>query len=132
GNSHKVENLVNNGGFEKGVGDWVPWHRENGTTEIDTSVSRSGNQSMKSLSIDVEDLAGRVIDVNVSALNSTELTLSGWSKSENVSGENPLYAIRSNVVYFGDGEDIVSSGAYATFSPGTHDWEFSSTTFSDD
>lgn len=130
GNSHMEENLVINGGFEEGEEDWLSWHRENGTTEVDTSTSRSGNWSMKSVSKDIRDLAGRVLVLNGSALESREFILSGWSKCENVSGENPLYAIRANTVYFGDGEDIVSTGAYAVFSPGTHDWEFSSATFS--
>lgn len=130
GDSHMAGNLIENGGFEEGEEGWSTWYRENGTTEVDRNESRNGNQSMKSVSTNIEDLAGRVLVVNATALDATEFTVSGWSKCEDVSGENPLYAIRANVVYYGDGEDIESSGSYADFSSGTHDWEFSSATFS--
>ncbi|MFQ6061346.1 MAG: carbohydrate binding domain-containing protein, partial [Thermoplasmata archaeon] len=130
GDSHISGNLIGNGGFEDGEDGWFPWERENGTTELDSTVTRSGKRSLKAVSTGLDDLAGRVFVIDSSVLNSTEFTLSGWSRCENVSGENPLYAIRANTIYSGEDGEIVSAGSYAFFSVGTHEWEFSSTTFS--
>jgi hypothetical protein len=123
------ETLIHNAGFENGTAEWAPWNKNEGLTVLDSTTFHSGYASMKCVSTDVADLAGRITYFYPSNLTANEFTLSGWSKAENVVGQDTLYAIRANVVYH-DGS--TSSGAYADFSSGTHNWEYSSVTFATD
>lgn len=116
-------NLLNDPSFEE-VGGWRSWVRENGSAE-DSTVFLSGNVSMKCSVGDFQDLAGGIQYYFPNA-SEREFTLSGWCKAD-VTGDDVLYFIRATRVY-----DDGVSGAYAFFNQGTHDWEYSSVTFSID
>lgn len=122
--------LIEDGGFEEGDEFWIPQNMSEGLSEIDHTVSRSGISSMKLSSTGDDALAERtqIIDLT-NELEAVEFTISGWARAENIYGENPLVAIQATIAYT-DGSH--SESAWAQFSAGTHDWEYSSVDFQAD
>ena len=123
-------NLMGNSGFEDGYTAWDPWHVNGGVSETDSALSHSGNASMRLTSFSSDEIAGRSQYVYLPKSElASEFKLSGWCKTENVSGPNPNCAARATIVYT---DNSSSSAASAKFSSGTHDWEYSLAYFSSD
>ncbi len=121
-------NILPNYSFEidaddDGIPDmWNPYQRG---FIYDTS-GNNAKQGKRSVSVKNESLnwsGGVEITVNINQTEAKPLHLSGWSKAENVSGnKDNNYSLYADC-YYEDGTPLY--GQCASFSTGTHDWEYS-------
>lgn len=95
--------------------------------DYDTSGAHAvtGSRSVHIRNDSLSDFRGVTVHIELQQSSPEPLELSGWSKCIGVSGEeNNDYALYADIRYT-DGTPLY--GRTATFSTGTHDWEFSST-----
>ena len=123
-------NLLQNYSFEiDNNDDGIPdhWRGYVNGFDYDTSGSNAvtGSRSVHARNDSLSDFRGVSVHIALQQSVPQPLELSGWSKCIDVSGEeNNDYALYADIRYT-DGTPLY--GRTATFSTGTHDWEFSST-----
>jgi len=93
---------------------------------LDTKNGHSGNHSVVCTTASVSEAAGAVQTVHLGQATPDPITISGWSRAENVSGDaDANYSLYADVVY-NDGSPLY--GQVAPFDTGTHDWQAKSVT----
>lgn len=91
--------------------------------EIDTTVKRSGAQSLLADPGTTGRWVGAIQSVDFKKPYTGPIRVEGYSRAEGVSGERDNnYSIYVDVIY---DDNTYLFGQCATFSPGTHDWEHS-------
>lgn len=111
------ENLLRNGGFEQGRGDWRPY---GGGFAIDDAVARSGRRSLRCSSRDPGVSQGVVQEIRLDPPVKHPFRVSGWSKAQGaqVGQDYDVYLD----CFHADGTPLW--GQIARFRPGTHDWQY--------
>lgn len=105
--------------FGGGAQHWDP-SAPQGYAHI-TGDSRGGNRHIVCTTGDASEYAGAVQTVQINQTTPEPVTISGWSKAENVSGSGDAnYSLYADVVY-SDGSPLY--GQVAPFDTGTHDWQ---------
>ncbi|MEA3401785.1 MAG: hypothetical protein U9R79_11145 [Armatimonadota bacterium] len=87
---------------------------------VDTSVARSGSRSLRCEKDDPQQWVGAVQDVMVRQAEPEPVTISGWLRAQDVSGENQRELSLYGDVQLASGEWLF--GQIAGFEPGTYDW----------
>ncbi|MGC9319106.1 MAG: hypothetical protein ACP5KN_13825, partial [Armatimonadota bacterium] len=93
---------------------------------VDTSVARSGGRSLKCEKDDPQQWVGAVQDVMVNQDEPEPVTISGWLRAQDVSGENQRELSLYGDVQLASGQWLF--GQIAGFEPGTYDWRQASVT----
>ncbi len=112
-------NLLRNAGFEDGLTSWSG--HEEGTTEIDTTVARGGQASVRinNRSASQQSQVSQTITLNQQ--HPRPILVHAASRAENVSGgAGRGYSLYVDI-YYTDGTALY--GQTVNFNPGTHDWE---------
>jgi hypothetical protein len=120
-------NLILNYSFEidndeDGLPDvWQPYEK-GFDYDISGLNAKTGTRSVHVANDSLSESRGVYVGVTLNQSAAADLELSGWSKAVNVSGaKDNDYALYADIVYQ-DGTPLY--GQTAQFSPGTHDWEY--------
>ena len=116
------DEVLTNGGFERvedgravGASGWEAGY------EIEETVARSGERSVRCSSDDPEAEHGVYFEVQLDQQRPAPVVASGWSRAEDVSGAGASgYSLWVDIE-FADGSH--SWGNHLNFAAGTHDWQ---------
>ena len=108
---------------EDGIPDlWNPYGKG---FDYDTLLvdAKSGKRSVHVKNDSLTEFRGTYARITLNQIMPQDLILSGWSKALNVSGTKDYdYSLYIDIRYQ---DDTPLYGQVASFSPGTHDWEYS-------
>ena len=120
------EPLIPNGGFEtvvpkNGVSSADGWQPFGTGYIVDTSVSRSGTNSIRCDNPVSGTVSGAEYTLTINQTVPQQVVVSGWSKALKVDGEADTdYSVYADITY-DDGSHLW--GETSNFSTGTHGWE---------
>lgn len=110
--------------FGGGAQGWEP--AGSGGYRLATELSYRGSRSIFCATDNVSEWAGARQIIELNQATPVPITVGGWSKSQDVSGEkNGDYSVYADVLYM-DGTCLY--GKNAAFDTGTHDWQHSTIT----
>jgi hypothetical protein len=110
--------------FGDGVERWAGYGA--GGYRVDTTEKHGGTQAVRLFNAAASGESGLTQGVELNQEKPVPITVSGWSKAQNVSGQaDGNYALYLDIAYR-DGTNLY--GQVAPFACGTHDWQQSTVT----
>ncbi len=116
GAAQRGENLVRNGGFERGNAGWTAYGEG---FAIDEQVAHAGRRSLRCASASMDQTRGARQVITLDPPVRHPFRVSGWSKAEGAEVGRD-YDVYLDLRY-ADGTPLW--GQIARFEPGTHDWQ---------